>query len=210
MILGGISNILIKPVNNLTSALRRPYISLAVIFALSTVGLGFAASPEGPTGNAVHLQRISEAPEGGNRQFLCQNDINLHPDEAYLLTFWAKSPQSVSMRVSMKVSQPPWGSVGTPQQVELTPEWQKYEVSIEGTGAVPEHTRLSFNFGDAQAADIWLADFRLRGVGSDESSTDNLMSNARFENGLEKWYSEGQRAGVFQVNVQSLTEAATP
>lgn len=163
-----------------------------------------------PTGNAVHLQRLSEMAEGSNRQFICQNDIDLQPDNTYVLTFWAKSPQSLSLRVSMKVSQAPWSGVGEPQQVELTSEWQKYEVSLEGTGAVPGKTRLSFHFGSSESGDIWLADLRLRDAAGDESSGENLIVNARFEDGLEKWYSEGQRADIFQIKVQSLTEAKTP
>lgn len=163
-----------------------------------------------PTGNTVHLQRLSEMAEGSNRQFICQNDIDLHPDNTYVLTFWAKSPQSLAMRVSMKVSQAPWSGVGEPQQVELTSEWQKYEVGLEGAGAVPGKTRLSFHFGSSEAGDIWLADLRLRNAAGDESSGENLIVNARFEDGLEKWYSEGQRADTFQIKVQSLTEAKTP
>jgi len=168
------------------------------------------AEATGPAGMTVHLQRLSEVAEGSNRQFFSQNDVNLLPDNTYVLTFWAKSPQSLAMRVSMKVSQAPWSGVGEPQQVELTPEWQKYEVSLEGAGAVPGKTRLSFHFGSPEAGDIWLADLRLRNAAGDESSSENLIVNGRFEDGLEKWYSEGQRADVFQVNVQSLTEANTP
>jgi hypothetical protein len=167
-----------------------------------------SAAGDAPVGGAVHLQRVAEAAEGGNRQFLCQNEVDLKPDEGYVLTFWAKSPQSTPLRVSMKVSQAPWSSVGSPQQVELTPEWQKYELNIEATGAVPGKTRITFNFVDTLAADIWMADFHLRNAGSDES--ENLIANARFEDGLAKWYSEGQRAGVFQVSAQSQAEAAAP
>jgi len=161
------------------------------------------ASADGPTGSAVHLSRIDESPESVGRQFLCQNDLDLKPEEAAVLSFWAKSPQSVSMRVSMKVSQPPWASVGVPQQVDLTPEWQRYDVTLETNGAELGKTRLSFNFGKDQSGDIFIADVHLH----NESSSDNLITNGRFEDGLNKWYSEGQKPDLFQVKVLTLADA---
>lgn len=181
----------------------RLLVAVAGLLAMSgSVGQALAAG-DGPAGSVVHLNRIDESPESVGRQFLCQNDLDLKPEEGALLSFWAKSPQSASMRISMKVSQPPWGAVGGPQQVDLTPEWQRYEVPLEAKGAEPGKTRLSFNFTKDQNGDIFIADVRLQ----NESSSDNLITNGRFESGLDKWYSEGQKPDLFQVKVLTLAEA---
>jgi len=177
---------------------------LSACMALVTLPLAksMAAEPEGGT---AHLKRTVETPETVSRQFLAQNELDLKADETYTLTFWAKSPQGLSLKITGKMSKPPWAAVGKPQIVDITSDWQKYEVSLTAEGALPEHTRVAFSFGSPSPGDIWIADVRLRDSAAAE--TVNLLANGKFEDGLAKWYFEGQRPGEFQIKAETLAEA---
>lgn len=177
-------------------------LSACVALAALPLAKGIAADPEG---SAVHLKRSVESPETVSRQFLAQNDLDLKPDETYTLSFWAKSPQALSLKITGKMSKPPWGAVGKSQIIEITPEWQQYEVALTAEGALPQHTRVAFSFGSPTQGDIWLADVRLRDSAAD--ATVNLLANGKFEDGLAKWYFEGQRPGEFQIKAETLAEA---
>lgn len=179
----------------------------ALVAGISLWAVVTSARSEEPVGGVVCLKRASDTEETLGRQFFSQNDLNLNPEDTYTLTFWARSPQGLSLRISSKISQAPWGSVGTPQKVDLTPAWQKYELTVEPKDAVPEHTRLTFSFADPSPGDIQLADLRLRSAASDEASAENLIKNGRFEDGLKTWYSEGQKPGQFQVEILSSAAA---
>lgn len=179
----------------------------ALVAGISLWAVVSSARSEEPAGSVVCLKRASDTAETLGRQFFAQNDLNLNPDETYTLTFWARSPQGISLKISGKVSQPPWASVGTPQKVDVTPQWQKFELTVEPKGAVPEHTRLAFGFADPSPGEIQLADIRLRSASSDEAAAENLIKNGRFEDGLKAWYSEGQKPGQFQVEIPSPATA---
>lgn len=166
------------------------------------------ARAEEPQGGVVCLTRTSDAAETMGREVFGQNDISLNADETYTLTFWARSPEGLSLKVSAKASQPPWNAVGTPQKVDLTAEWQKCEVMLEPKGAVPGHTRLYFGFAEPAPGQIQLADIRLRNATTDDAKSENLMANGRFEEGLKTWYSEGVKPDQFQVTVQAPAEAS--
>lgn len=189
------------------SALFSPSLVLLAIGLLLRSGSLCAANAEGPAGGVVELKRFGDTEQTLGRQFFGQNDLDLKAEATYTLTFWAKSPQGLSLKIWGKLSQAPWSAVGEPQRVDVTAQWQKYEVTFEAKGAEPGHTRLSFAFADPSPGEISIADIRLRDADSPESSAANLISNGQFEAGLKKWYFEGQRPGEFQVSVQSPTEA---
>lgn len=188
--------------------MKTPIISLRslVVMTLTVVATAMVSAGEsGPAGNAVHLKRFEESPDQPWRHQFFQNDIDLKAEETYVLTFWARASQSLIMKVSTKVSQPPWGFFGTRSEVELTPEWQRHELTFSGEGSVPGHSRVAFGYAGTEPGDIWLADLSLRPEGADSSP--NLIDNPRFEDAMSRWNSEGTQTGVFLVETQSLSEA---
>ena len=156
-----------------------------------------------PPGNVVHLKRLEESPESPAKHFLAQSDIDLKNDDAYVLTFWAKASPSLAMRVTTKNTRT-WAGLES-QRVDLGSEWQQCEVQLVGEKAEPGHTRLEFHYDGQEAGDIWIADVHLRLEGADKK--ENLIVNGRFEDQLNKWYSEGQQAGVFLIEVQTPSDA---
>lgn len=180
--------------------------SCALVVAVTIILPGLQAA-DAPTGNAAHLKRSEETPDQPWRHLFGQNNIDLKESESYMLTFWAKASQSMKLKVSTKVGQPPWAYFGLRTEVELSPEWQRYELTFDGKGSVPEKTRLSFNYGGTEPGDIWIADARLRVAGTDENSTENLLKNPRFDEDLQDWYTEGVQPGIFLVETQPVSDA---
>lgn len=177
--------------------------SILAVCALS--GPARAGEATASTGNVAHLNRLEDQIDKPWTHLLSQNGIDLVPGENYRLTFRAKASQGLMLRISTKFDQPPWKGLED-QRVQLDTEWRSYEVSLNGKDAEPGHTRLEFRFGGPEAGEIWIADVRLVPDGADETSP-NLVVNGRFEDKLLNWYIEGQRPGVFTVDVQTLQEA---
>ena len=166
-----------------------------------------AADPVAPSGNIAHLQRLEEVPEKPWRHLFAQNKLDLKPDQNYLLTFWAKSSQPLTLRILTKVAQPPWAGLKE-QKVELTTDWQRFELMFDGENTVPGQTRLEFRYGGQESGDIWIGEVAMHPEGSDQKSETNLILNGRFEDQLSNWYIEGQQPGVFLVGVQSVQDAS--
>ena len=163
---------------------------------------------KGPSGNAAHLSRLVEQTDQPWKQQLYQNDIDLKQGENYVLTFWAKASKPLKVKVSTKNGAPPWAFFGLRNDVDLTTEWTRVELGFPADEKVISgHSRLSFNFGGPEAAEIWIADVRLQKAGADPKTTDNLIQNPRFQEELTHWYAEGAQAGVYVCDVQSLSEA---
>ncbi|MDF3058911.1 MAG: hypothetical protein K0R17_3126 [Rariglobus sp.] len=185
----------------------RPFILLLTTALLATtVVFGQTA----PTGNAACLDRVVEEPEKPFRHQIFQNDIDLDPAENYVVSFWAKASAATRLAVSTKNGAPPWAFFGLRENIAIGTQWQRYELPFSAAKAIPGKSRLTFNYGDASAVKIWIADVAIRLAGRDRPK-DNLLVDARFEKGLGAWYTEGRQAGIFDVEVSSVAavDAAT-
>ena len=172
------------------------------LFAASVLLASVVAggAQDAPVGNVVHLKRYEAATDSPGRYLFSQNNINLSPDVPYILSFWAKASQPVRLRISTKFDEPPWTGFGKPEVVELTSDWQRYEVPLDGAGASPGHTRLQFHFVELDHGDVWMADIQLKENGA-AAEAENLVHNGRFEEALTGWYIEGVRKEIFEITV---------
>jgi len=164
--------------------------------------LGEASDATAPAGNAAHLNRLAAEVDKPYIHLLSQNGIDLAPGETYRLTFWARASEGRMLRISTKFDQPPWKGLQD-QRVQLDTNWTFYEVSLNGDGAEPGHTRLEFRYAGPEAGEIWIADVRLLPETADAAAP-NMIQNGRFEDKLLNWYIEGQRPGIFAVDVEAL------
>jgi len=179
-------------------------VALQGFFAISSVPAADDAAS--PPGNIVHLKRFVEEVDAPWKHFLAQNGVELKNGETYILTFWAKASTQCPLKISMKDNQT-WEGVGSQATAEVSTDWQKIELPLSGEKSEPGRTRLEFHYGNGNSGDIWIADIRVRPEGTDEKSPDNLITNGRFEDQLNRWYTEGQNEGGFLVEVQSLADA---
>lgn len=177
---------------------------LSAAFFAACILPGWTEDAAAPAGNYAHLSRLEEGDKPGSHLF-SQNGIDLNPEASYRLTFWAKASTPLVMRVLTKFDQPPWKGLQD-KRVELGTEWQQHEVILSGAGAEPGHTRLEFRYAGPEPGEIWLADVQLQPEG--EADAKNMIVNGRFEEKLTNWYTEGQRPGIFVVDVQTPQEAA--
>jgi len=178
---------------------------LVVAFLAACILPGWTEDAAAPSGNFAHLKRLEEASDKPWSHLFSQNGLDLNPDVSYRLAFWAKASTPLVMRVITKMDQAPWKGLQD-QRVELGTDWQLFELSLSGSGAEAGHTRLEFRYAGAEAGEIWLADVQLQPEG--DATAKNMIVNGRFEDKLTSWYIEGQRPGVFVVEVQTPQDAA--
>ncbi len=186
--------------NTRSSFLRRSVALLAVV-----AGAAFVQAAD-PAGSAVRMNRTTAVEKDAWRHQVYQNSINIDPEQNYLLTFWVRADQPTLLAVSTKHSTTPWGFFGLRTDVQVTTEWKRHRLPFRGEKAIPEHSRLAFNFKEKGAAQIWIADVSIHLAGPDGKDSPNLVENARFEDGLAKWSHEGTRSGVYSVDVQTMPE----
>jgi hypothetical protein len=156
-----------------------------------------------PTGNVMRLMRLKEAPEKPWGHQLFQNGIRLKDGGVYTLSFWARASDTLKLTVSTKLSQPPWSFFGLRDDAALTPEWRRFVFNFSAKGAVEGATRLTLGYGEAKAAEVWVADLSIK----EKAGTDNVVLNPQFEDGVEPWYIEGKQPGVFEAKVEALGES---
>ena len=168
------------------------------------IELGEEAQGQVPVGNAIHLKRI-KGPNLASSSALFQNSINLKPGGDSIASFWARASDSFKMNVSTKLSVPPWAFFGLRDEVQLTKTWRRYTLKFKAEGAVPEHSRITFEY--AAPADVWIADVQIRTAGSPDDQKEHLIANARFNDDLEQWYVEGVKKGIFEVTVEPVADA---
>lgn len=195
-------------------------LAAALTFAAAPVSHAFesSAKPTAPSGNALHMKRLVETTiKDAFRQMVFQNQIALFSSENYKISFWARASKPIKFRVTTKNSAEPWAFFGLREEFKLTTKWKRYEFTFLADEPVPGETRLTFNYGDIDAADIWIADLSMNQVLPKDSSGkpkfgENLITNPQFLQGKEKWLAEGVGEGLFLYDVQTMAEveAANP
>ncbi|EIP97118.1 hypothetical protein OpiT1DRAFT_01547 [Opitutaceae bacterium TAV1] len=157
-----------------------------------------------PAGNTVQLDRLVEEPEKPYRHQLFYDGINLDPSANYTVTFWAKASAPTRLAVSTKNSQPPWAFFGVRENIEIGTTWELHTLPFSGAGAIPNASRLTFNFGNADAVKIWIADVAITPAGG----STNLVPDGQFTGKLGDWKThggawvpEGRQAGVYDVTI---------
>jgi hypothetical protein len=186
--------------------MRKSLFITASLLACAVIPLR-AGDAQAPSGNAALLHRMVEMSEKPWTQLLSQNGLDLKPGEPYLLTFWAKASQDLTLRVLTKFDKAPWTGLQE-QKLELGTEWVRQEVLLQSDLAEPGHTRLEFRYGGMEAGDIWIADVQLRP--EVDAAAPNMIQNGKFEEQLTKWYIEGQRKDAFSILVEPVKPASTP
>jgi len=181
--------------------ITRPFLLLATAALLATTA---AFGQAAPTGNAVLLDRSTPEPDKPWRHQLFQNDINLDPAANYVVIFWAKASAATHLSISTKNSTTPWAFFGLRENIAIGTTWQRYQLPFSAAKAIPGHSRLTFAFGSKDAVKIWIADVAIQLAGRDQAK-DNLVRDGRFAKGLDEWYTEGRQAGVFDVEVRSVS-----
>jgi hypothetical protein len=189
--------------------IRKSVVAIGAVFGLIAAQTvpALGADAQAPTGNAARLQRMVEMSEKPWTQLLSQNALNFTPGETYLLSFWVKSSQYLTLRILTKFDQAPWTGLQE-QKLEIGPEWTHQEVLLQSDKAEPNHTRLEFRYGGTEAGDIWIADVQLRPEA--DAAAPNMIQNGRFEEQLTKWYVEGLRPGGFSIAVEPVQTGAAP
>lgn len=166
------------------------------------------AEDQGPSGNAARLQRHVEMSEKPWTQLLSQNGLDLKPGEIYLVKFWAKASQPMTLRVIAKFDKAPWTGLGE-QKRELGTEWELHEILLEPSSTPePGHTRLEFRYGGPESGDIWIANVEMRP--DTDASAPNIIKNGNFDEQLTDWYTEGVRPNGFSVQVEPAKAPAAP
>lgn len=183
------------------SLLRRSLALLALV-----AGTAFSHAAAEPQGSAIRMNRQDAVEADPWRHQVYQNSINLDPEQNYLLTFWVRADRATQLSVSTKNSTPPWGLFGLRTDVHVSTSWKRLRLPFSAAKAIPEHSRIAFNFKNRDAAQIWIADVTIQPAGPDGKDTPNLVKNPRFEAGMQNWSHEGTRVGLYDVDIQTLAE----
>ncbi|MDR1279295.1 MAG: hypothetical protein LBK99_00540 [Opitutaceae bacterium] len=172
--------------------------------AVATATATAVANKNAPAGNAVQLDRLVEEPEKPYRHQLFYDGLNIDPATNYNVTFRAKASAPTRLAVSTKNSQPPWAFFGVRENIEIGTTWELHTFPFRGTGAIPNASRLTFNFGNADAVKIWLADVAITPAGGGA----NVLPDGQFTGKLGDWKTsggawvpEGRQAGVYEVTI---------
>ncbi|XHR28399.1 MAG: hypothetical protein ACFUZC_21080 [Chthoniobacteraceae bacterium] len=155
-----------------------------------------------PPENAIHLKRI-KGPSLASSNALFQNSINLKPGGDYIVSFWARATDTFKMNVSTKLCVAPWAFFGLRSEVQLTPSWRRYSLPFKADGAIPEHSRLTFEY--AAVAEVWIADVQIRTSGGSDNQAEHAIANARFIDDLEQWYVDGMKKGAYEATVEPMS-----
>lgn len=108
--------------------------------------LRFAETPEG-----VPAARVEMTEKGRVAWAYQLHQIGLAFTEGmpYTLRFRGRAEPARRVHVSLRFAEPPWTNLSRSVSIQLTPEWQEFELSSEVQGVRPElRQRLSFNLGD--------------------------------------------------------------
>ncbi len=190
------------------TSLVRCVIAIPVLLmgvSAQAVNLGEEANGKSPSELVLHV-KLSDGAAARSRQ-IQQSGINLDPDGHYTLTFWARGSGQFKMGISTKLNAPPWAFFGIREDAQLTREWKKYTFNFAATGAQLGLTRLTFSFNGIDAGDIWLGDVDLRLAGASGGDSENLVANGQFSDGVMQWNMEGKQTGIFEMDMQPLSEA---
>lgn len=107
---------------------------------------GLAAAP-GVTGKAAHFEVLAIGKQPWSVQCY-QMSVNLADRVPYLLSFWAKSDRTRSLRIDGILDKADWHPIGLGANLKLGTTWQKYTVPFTANRTEPNHTRVSFVLGE--------------------------------------------------------------
>ena len=118
---------------------------------------------EGPSevkGRALEIKVEELGSESWHIQFNYPG-IKVEAGKGYLVTFWARAYKSTTITISLKQAHSPWQSLSQVVQVELTPEWKKYEVALMASSS-DDNARLDISNLGATKTTYQFAGFSLR------------------------------------------------
>ncbi len=171
---------------------------------------GEDAGGQHPPGLTAHLVRSQPRPGDPRGNGFFQASIDLQPGADYVLTFWGRASKPTPFFIATKNDCPPWAFFGARGAVSLDASWRRYKVAFSAKDALPQHTRLAFNYTAPDAAEVWLADVRLRKADAPDDLASNLVANGQFENGLAQWVVDGKLNGVYDAGYQIIAPDGTP
>jgi hypothetical protein len=106
------------------------------------------ALPSGVAGKALRVAIETLGTQNWHIQ-LHQAGLDLTEGEPYTVTFWAKADHARPLSVYAAIDQDDWHHIGLDKPVQLTPEWQKFNLAFQAARTLKDHDRLSFVLGDA-------------------------------------------------------------
>lgn len=125
-----------------------------------------ALSPEASSGNSSARINVTQS-QGTDWQISFDfQPVEVISGTEYTLSFWAKADQNRPISAWAQQMQAPWESyLGFGDELNLTTEWQQYELSATASGS---DALAGFSFGLGQAVgSVWLDDVQLRQGSSD-------------------------------------------
>ena len=165
-----------------------------------------AELPPGVSGKGVHFDIASVDDQKWHLQFN-QMGLSLTPRLAYTLSFWARSDRERPLEANFSVDNGDFHLIGLSAPIQLTARWQQYAFAFSPAEVPPGHARLDFVLGGALAP-VEIASVRLtRGVAPRPLGS-NVLQNANFENGVEKWTLTADPANVKTALLAPASESA--
>ena len=115
-------------------------------------------------GRAGVALRVTRAGSADWQVQLNQGGLSLAAGQIYTLGFWARSPDAVSIQVSVQQNYDPWGTLLS-RRYELSQSWQYFETTFVA-GSADADARINFNGFGNQVAQVHLAEVSFKPGGS--------------------------------------------
>jgi hypothetical protein len=133
---------------------------------------------------------------------LHQTGLNLSPDQAYNVQFWARSSTPRTINVHTKLNRAPWRFLGLNENVSLTPQWRHYNLNFVADRPEPNASRLTFIVGQA-VGDVWFADVVLRPGFVTDLAAGQTLEAGNIQLPLAGMHPQGQDFVTFLMEVES-------
>lgn len=143
---------------------------------------GAVASAQSSTfdGRAGMALRVTTAGAADWSVQLNQGRLALTAGQVYTLSFWAKSPDAVTLSLGLQQNYDPWGSLLT-RRYELSSNWQYFETTFVAS-ADDSNARINFNGFGNRVTQVHLANVSFKSGGS----LGRLAADERVEEGTVK------------------------
>ena len=105
-----------------------------------------------------------------------RDGLDLQDGHPYTLSFWARADLRRTISVNLWQDQPPSRFGGFTGYANLTPDWQKFTFTFRPTNPDPNHSRLSWNFGNL-AGQVQLGELELFQGGRIAAPSDWTLAN---------------------------------
>ena len=106
--------------------------------------------PSGVKGRALEIKVEKLGSAGWHVQFNYPG-LKVSSGEGYLVTFWARADKKATITVCLRQAHSPWEPLSQVIEIELTPEWKKYEIALTASKS-DENARLDIsNLGRLKA-----------------------------------------------------------